>query len=62
MKYAKAIYGAGIGFIAPGAAVLVTELAGDGIQGSDWLKAGLVCIVSAAAVGGGVALAPKNAD
>ena len=55
MKYAKAIYGAMIAFIAPGATVLLTELAGDGIQGKDWLKASLVCVVTAAAVGGGVA-------
>jgi len=62
VKYAKAIYGAAVAFVAPGATVLLTELAGDGIQGNDWLKAGLLCIVSAAAVGGAVAWAPKNSD
>jgi len=60
MKAAKAIYGAAVAFVAPGATVLLTELAGDGVQGNDWLKAGLVCVVSAAAVGGTV-WAAKNA-
>lgn len=62
MKYAKAIYAGVVAFVAPGATVLLTELAGDGIQSGDWLKAGLVCVVSAAAVSSAVWAAPKNAD
>jgi hypothetical protein len=62
VRAAKAIWGAVVAFVAPGATVLLTELAGDGIQSGDWLKAGLVCVVSAAAVGGAVWAAPKNAE
>lgn len=50
MNAAKAIYGAVVGFLAPGAAFLIAQ-SGDGLTGNEWLIAGLTSIVTAGAVG-----------
>lgn len=51
---AKAIWAAVLGFVGPGAGILLNEArpGGDGIQQSDLLYAGLFCVVFAA--GGGI--------
>lgn len=44
---AAAIVGAVAGFVAPGAAYLLT-VDGDGISGTEWLHGGLIAVVAAA--------------
>lgn len=53
---------AGLAFVAPGAAILLVELAGDGIQSDDLWKAGLTAVVTAAAVGFGPANKPARTE
>lgn len=58
---AKAVWGAVAGALAPGAAFLIAS-SGDGINGSEWLVAGLLVITGGAAVGAtvyGVENTPK---
>lgn len=45
---AKAVWAGAIGFVAPGAGILLIELAGDGIQAGDLWKALLVSVITAA--------------
>lgn len=56
LKNTKAIYAGVIGFIAPGAGVLLPQVmpGGDGVQSNEWLWALLLCVVFAA--GGGYAV------
>lgn len=51
---AKAYAAAVLGFVGPGAGILINEVrpGGDGIQGNDLLFAGLFCLVTAAGGGG----------
>jgi hypothetical protein len=60
VKAGKAIYGAAIGFLAPGAAYLLLNM-GDGITGNEWLGALFTSIITAGSVGTAVFLSPKNA-
>lgn len=48
MKAAKAVWAGVIGFVAPGAGILLVEVAGDGIQAGDLWKALLVSVITAA--------------
>jgi hypothetical protein len=48
MTAAKAVWAAVLSFLAPAAAILIIEIAGDGIQSDDVWKALLVAIVTAA--------------
>jgi hypothetical protein len=56
---AKAIWAGVLGFVAPGATVLLIELAGDGIQTGDLWKALLTAVVTAAP-SAGVVYAVQN--
>lgn len=53
MNAAKAVWGAAVAFVAPGAVYVVAN-AGDGMTGNEWLIAAALCFVPAAAVGGTV--------
>lgn len=45
---AKAVWAGVIGFVAPGAGILLVEIAGDGIQAGDLWKALLISVITAA--------------
>lgn len=51
LKNTKAIAAAVLGFLAPGAAYLV-GVSRDGVSGSEWLTAGLICVGGGAVLGG----------
>lgn len=53
MRSTKAIVGAAIAFVAPGAGYLI-GVAPDGITGNELLIGALTCLVTAGAVGGAV--------
>lgn len=52
MTAAKAVYGAIVAFVAPGAAYLVAEAIADGVTGNEWLTAACISVIAAAGVGG----------
>ena len=63
-SYAKAIWGAVIGFVTPGVSFLSAQLlpGGDGvINTNDWLIAAAFCILGAGATGGAVAVVQNKA-
>jgi len=50
---AKAVWAAVLGFVGPGVAYMTAQVidGGNGVQGNDWLVAGLLCLGGAVAGG-----------
>lgn len=53
LKPTKAVVATVLGFLAPGASYLL-GVDSDGISGSEWLRAGLYCIIGGVVLGGSV--------